>query len=99
MRKETLQPDTCVYCGKPITEFPCKGMPDGKRAHLDCYIKHLDKEDPHTSTRSDSPDDKSCAPRVRSTSRAAIKLRDAPCSLRTPPASAPVVMESPREMR
>ena len=47
MREETQQQDTCVYCGKPITDEqkPCKGMPDGRRAHLDCYLDHLDEEE------------------------------------------------------
>ncbi len=46
MREETLR-DICVYCSKPITEQqkPCKGMPDGGRAHLDCYVDHMDKEE------------------------------------------------------
>ena len=45
MREETQEQDknTCVYCGKPITEFPCKGMPDGRRA-LECYLDHADEE-------------------------------------------------------
>jgi len=44
VRAKGQEQDTCIYCGKPITEFPCKGMPDGKRAHLDCYVNHLDEE-------------------------------------------------------
>jgi len=35
---------TCVYCGKLITQFPCKGMDNGRRAHLECYIDHADEE-------------------------------------------------------
>jgi hypothetical protein len=47
VREETQQQDTCVYCGKPITpeQHPCKGMPDGRSAHLACYLDHeADKE-------------------------------------------------------
>jgi len=46
VREETQQ-DICVYCGKPITpdQFPCKGMPDGRRAHLACYVDHMDDEE------------------------------------------------------
>ena len=48
MREETQhQQDTCVYCGKPITpeKRPCKGMPDGKLAHLECYLDHAEDEE------------------------------------------------------
>ncbi|HET9305540.1 MAG TPA: hypothetical protein VFO46_05885 [Candidatus Sulfotelmatobacter sp.] len=42
MREETQQQDMCVYCGKPVTpeQYPCKGMPDGRKAHLICYLDH-----------------------------------------------------------
>lgn len=48
MREETQQPDTCVYCGKPITtsQYPCRGLADGRRAHLICSIDHDDAERP-----------------------------------------------------
>jgi hypothetical protein len=36
---------TCVYCGEQITQFPCKGMPDGRRAHLECWLDHADEEE------------------------------------------------------
>lgn len=47
MREATQQQDTCVYCGKPITldQRPCKGMPDGKKAHLTCYLDHANEEE------------------------------------------------------
>jgi hypothetical protein len=47
VREKSQEQDMCVYCGKPITEFPCKGMPNGKRAHLSCYVDHLDRENNH----------------------------------------------------
>jgi hypothetical protein len=41
VREETQQ-ETCVYCGKQITpdQYPCKGMLDGRKAHLACYLDH-----------------------------------------------------------
>lgn len=47
MREETQQQDVCVYCGKPILpkEHPCKGMPDGRSAHLICYLDHDAEEE------------------------------------------------------
>jgi hypothetical protein len=47
MREETQQQNTCVYCGKPVTpeQYPCKGMPDGRKAHLICYLDHDDDEE------------------------------------------------------
>jgi hypothetical protein len=46
VREETQQQqDTCVYCGKPITESPCKGMPDGRKAHIACYLDHAEDEE------------------------------------------------------
>ena len=46
MREETQQQDTCVCCGQPITsqQHPCKGLPDGRKAHLDCYLDRADEE-------------------------------------------------------
>ena len=47
VREETQQQHMCVYCGKPISpeEYPCKGMPDGKSAHLTCYLdREADEE-------------------------------------------------------
>lgn len=46
MREET-PPDICIYCGEEITpqQRPCKGMPDGKRAHLACYVDHIVDEE------------------------------------------------------
>lgn len=47
MREETQQQDMCVYCGQPITaeQRPCKGLPDGRRAHLVCYLDHENEEE------------------------------------------------------
>ena len=46
MREETQLEDICVYCGKPITtdQYPCRGLEDGRRAHLICSIDHDDAE-------------------------------------------------------
>ena len=46
MREET-QLDICIYCGEEITQQqrPCKAMPNGKRAHLACYVDHTDDEE------------------------------------------------------
>ena len=46
MREET-QLEICIYCGEEITEqqHPCKAMPDGKKAHLACYVDHMDEEE------------------------------------------------------
>lgn len=46
MREETHYP-ICPYCGKPVTpdDHPCKGLPDGRKAHLQCYVDHIDDDD------------------------------------------------------
>ncbi len=35
----------CAYCQKPIyrDELPCKGLEDHRKAHLNCFLKHLDE--------------------------------------------------------
>ena len=50
MREETQPEHTCVYCGEPITrkQYPCKGMPDGSKAHLECYIEHMRDDENET---------------------------------------------------
>jgi hypothetical protein len=42
--REKSQQDICVYCVKPITaqQKPCKGMPYGRKAHLECYLDNGD---------------------------------------------------------
>jgi hypothetical protein len=59
VREETQQYPICVYCQQPITEkqLPAKGMPSGEKAHLACYIEHMDDEakKPGRLTRPTSP--------------------------------------------
>jgi hypothetical protein len=47
VREETQQPDVCVYCKQPITQqqWPYKGPPSGEKAHLACYLDHMDEEE------------------------------------------------------
>jgi hypothetical protein len=47
--REETELDACVYCRKPITpeQHPCKGMPDGRHAHLVCYLDHEAEEEKH----------------------------------------------------
>jgi hypothetical protein len=47
VREETQQQDTCVYCGKPITQqqWPYKRLESGEKAHLACYLDHADQEE------------------------------------------------------
>lgn len=47
MREETQLEDTCPYCSQPVTpeETPCKRLSSGRRAHLKCYLDHLDDEE------------------------------------------------------
>ena len=48
MREVTREQHELMYLrllGKLITEFPCKGMPDGRRAHLECFVEHLNDEE------------------------------------------------------
>ena len=35
----------CAYCKKPIyrDELPCKGLEGRRKAHLNCFLKHLDE--------------------------------------------------------
>jgi hypothetical protein len=49
VREETQQ-DTCVYCGKPITDRdrPYKRLESGEKAHLSCYLEHEEKEEGKT---------------------------------------------------
>lgn len=43
MREEAQQQNLCIYCKQPIPKGTiCKGMPDGKKAHLKCYLDHMD---------------------------------------------------------
>lgn len=45
MRKETQSPyEICVYCKQPITEIipPIRRLENGKAAHLQCYLDHMD---------------------------------------------------------
>ena len=46
MREETRYPLSylCVYCNQPITDFPCRGMQDGRRAHLTCWRDNTDEQ-------------------------------------------------------
>lgn len=47
MPEETQQHPICIYCKQPITEkqLPRKGMPSGEKAHLACYIEHMNDEE------------------------------------------------------
>ena len=47
MREETQQPDVCVYCKQPILpqQLPCKVLSSGEKAHLDCYVDNMHKEE------------------------------------------------------
>lgn len=45
MREETQQ-DICVYCKKPIESGRIyKRLPTGEKAHLDCYVDHMDDKE------------------------------------------------------
>lgn len=46
MREEPQPEPVCTYCKQPITEqqWPCKGMPNGEKAHLACYLDHMDDD-------------------------------------------------------
>lgn len=49
MREEThpAADPICPYCKQPITEQqrPYKSLESGERAHLACYIEHMNDED------------------------------------------------------
>jgi len=47
VREETQQPDVCVYCKQPTTQqqWPYKTLESGEKAHLACYLDHLDQEE------------------------------------------------------
>ena len=48
MREETQHlVDVCPYCNQPVTpeQMPCKRLASGRRAHLVCYIDHMDEEE------------------------------------------------------
>jgi hypothetical protein len=44
VREETQASNIiCAICKKPITQqdWPYKGLPNGERAHLACYLNHM----------------------------------------------------------
>ena len=47
MREETQLQDTCPYCNQPVTsdQMPGKKLASGRRAHLTCYLDHMDDEE------------------------------------------------------
>ena len=50
--REETQDNICTICKKPITQqdWPCKGLPNGKRAHLACYIDHMHDDEKKPSS-------------------------------------------------
>ena len=52
MREETQLEPICVYCKQPITQkqWPYKGLPNGEKAHLACYVDHMDDEEKKPGT-------------------------------------------------
>ena len=48
MREGTQPADEniCAICKQPIPEHQiCKGLPNGKKAHITCYLDHGDDEE------------------------------------------------------
>ena len=70
MREETQTPIIiCAICKKRITQqdWPCKGLPNGDKAHLACYIDHMhdDESKPAPLIRAGNPQRSGGKPRSR----------------------------------
>jgi hypothetical protein len=45
--REETQPPICAICKQPITQeqWPYKGLPNGEKAHLACYLDHMNDDE------------------------------------------------------